>query len=140
MVAPSIAPPAGTVDVAPTPREDLFGFDPAFRDRVKGAFVFLHDRYFRVETTGAHHIPPTGWNRFPTPLMSGPEPPPSPLKRWHCAQETAAYAAFPFAKGQVRGLLKSQVVRFFSRCALASCDVRESGRHRVCSSSTRLQL
>lgn len=60
MVAPSIAPPAGTGEVAPTPREDLFGFDPAFRDRVKGAFVFLHDRYFRVETTGAHHIPPTG--------------------------------------------------------------------------------
>jgi len=60
VVAPSITPPAGVVDTIATAREDLFGFDPAFRDRVKGAFVFLHDRYFRVETTGAHHIPATG--------------------------------------------------------------------------------
>jgi len=60
VVAPSITPPAGAVEAATETREDLFGFDPAFRDRVKAAFVFLHDRYFRVETTGVHHIPATG--------------------------------------------------------------------------------
>lgn len=60
MVAPHITPPVGAVDAAASPREDPFGFDPAFRDRLKPAFEFLHDRYFRVETTGAHHLPASG--------------------------------------------------------------------------------
>lgn len=60
MVAPSITLPAGAVETVGETREDPFGFDPAFRDRLKAGFIFLHDRYFRVETTGAHHIPSTG--------------------------------------------------------------------------------
>jgi 1-acyl-sn-glycerol-3-phosphate acyltransferase len=60
VVVPNIAPPAGAVEAVGESREDPFGFDPGFRDRLKAGFVFLHDRYFRVETTGVHHIPPTG--------------------------------------------------------------------------------
>ena len=35
-------------------------FDPAFRDKVRPAFQFLHDTYWRVETTGAHLLPERG--------------------------------------------------------------------------------
>jgi 1-acyl-sn-glycerol-3-phosphate acyltransferase len=39
---------------------DLFGLDVAFRDRVKPAFRFMHDRYWRVEVSGAHNVPKSG--------------------------------------------------------------------------------
>jgi 1-acyl-sn-glycerol-3-phosphate acyltransferase len=39
---------------------DPFGFDPAFRRRVLPPFRFLHDRYWRVEVSGVHHVPTTG--------------------------------------------------------------------------------
>jgi 1-acyl-sn-glycerol-3-phosphate acyltransferase len=39
---------------------DVFGFDPAFRDRVAPAFRFLHERYWRVEVTGARNVPAHG--------------------------------------------------------------------------------
>ncbi len=35
-------------------------FEPAFRDRVRPAFQFLHDRYWRVETSGAGNLPAAG--------------------------------------------------------------------------------
>lgn len=35
-------------------------FDPLFRDRVRPAFQFLHDRYWRVETTGIGNLPAVG--------------------------------------------------------------------------------
>jgi len=39
---------------------DPFGFDPAFRRRVVPAFRLLHDRYWRVEVSGARHVPAHG--------------------------------------------------------------------------------
>ena len=39
---------------------DLFGFDPGFRQRVEPAFRFLHDRYWRVEVSGARNVPANG--------------------------------------------------------------------------------
>jgi 1-acyl-sn-glycerol-3-phosphate acyltransferase len=39
---------------------DPFGLDLAFRDRVIPAFRFLHQRYWRVEVTGTHHLPKEG--------------------------------------------------------------------------------
>jgi 1-acyl-sn-glycerol-3-phosphate acyltransferase len=35
-------------------------FDPVFRDRVRPAFQFLHDRYWRVETSGTGNLPAVG--------------------------------------------------------------------------------
>jgi 1-acyl-sn-glycerol-3-phosphate acyltransferase len=35
-------------------------FDADFRDRVRPAFQFLHDRYWRVETTGVSNLPERG--------------------------------------------------------------------------------
>ena len=45
-----------------TPPEpsDPFGLDPPFRERVAPVFRFLHDRYFRVEVTGADYLPSSG--------------------------------------------------------------------------------
>jgi 1-acyl-sn-glycerol-3-phosphate acyltransferase len=37
-----------------------FGLDPGFRRLVRPAFQFLHDRYWRVETTGAANVPAAG--------------------------------------------------------------------------------
>lgn len=45
---------------AEAPSEDPFGLDLAFRSRMIPLFRFLHDRYWRVEVTGAHHIPTHG--------------------------------------------------------------------------------
>jgi 1-acyl-sn-glycerol-3-phosphate acyltransferase len=45
---------------APALDADPFGLDLAFRERVIPAFRFLHDRYWRVEVTGAHRLPSTG--------------------------------------------------------------------------------
>jgi 1-acyl-sn-glycerol-3-phosphate acyltransferase len=39
---------------------DAFGLDPSFRDRVAPAFRFLHDRYWRVEVSGARNLPEHG--------------------------------------------------------------------------------
>jgi 1-acyl-sn-glycerol-3-phosphate acyltransferase len=41
-------------------RVDPFGLDPAFRRRCIAPFRFLHDRYWRVEVTGAQHVPTKG--------------------------------------------------------------------------------
>jgi 1-acyl-sn-glycerol-3-phosphate acyltransferase len=42
------------------PAPDPFGLDLAFRRRCLPPFRFLHDRYWRVEVTGAQHIPEDG--------------------------------------------------------------------------------
>lgn len=42
------------------PTADPFGLDIEFRRRLLPVFRFLHDRYWRVEVTGAHHVPTTG--------------------------------------------------------------------------------
>jgi len=36
------------------------GFDPGFRERVTPAFRFLHDHYWRVETSGIGNLPAVG--------------------------------------------------------------------------------
>ena len=64
-VAPTIEPDfdlRSDVSVGELDHEttDLFGLDPAFRDRVKPAFRFMHDRYWRVEVSGAHNVPKSG--------------------------------------------------------------------------------
>jgi 1-acyl-sn-glycerol-3-phosphate acyltransferase len=41
-------------------RVDPFGLDPVFRRRCIPPFRFLHERYWRVEVTGAHHVPTKG--------------------------------------------------------------------------------
>src|SRR5215467_9637065 len=52
------AVPAVTLEVEAT--EDPFGLDPTFRQRLLPAVRFLHDRYWRVEVSGAHHLPAGG--------------------------------------------------------------------------------
>jgi 1-acyl-sn-glycerol-3-phosphate acyltransferase len=42
------------------PAPDPFGLDAEFRRRVLPAVRFLHDRYWRIEVTGAHHLPLQG--------------------------------------------------------------------------------
>jgi 1-acyl-sn-glycerol-3-phosphate acyltransferase len=56
VAAPSIELEAGarTIDVDP------FGLDLAFRQLVVPACRFLHDRYWRVEVSGATHLPTSG--------------------------------------------------------------------------------
>jgi 1-acyl-sn-glycerol-3-phosphate acyltransferase len=52
-----------TIDTPDTPHVacgDRFGLDAAFRELVTPAFRFLHDRYWRVEVSGARHVPPEG--------------------------------------------------------------------------------
>jgi 1-acyl-sn-glycerol-3-phosphate acyltransferase len=39
---------------------DAFGLDHDFRERVKPLFRWLHDRYWRVELSGARHLPQRG--------------------------------------------------------------------------------
>jgi 1-acyl-sn-glycerol-3-phosphate acyltransferase len=39
---------------------DKFGYDAQFVDRLLPLARFVHDHYFRVETTGVEHIPATG--------------------------------------------------------------------------------
>jgi 1-acyl-sn-glycerol-3-phosphate acyltransferase len=67
MAAPTITLPVGAEvvgteagEASRTDGPDPFGFDPAFRRRVVPAFRFLHDRYWRVEVSGLHHLPATG--------------------------------------------------------------------------------
>jgi 1-acyl-sn-glycerol-3-phosphate acyltransferase len=61
MTAPTITLPVGPeVEAEHAAPSDPFGLDPAFRDLVVPAFRFLHDRYWRVEVTGLHHIPTSG--------------------------------------------------------------------------------
>jgi 1-acyl-sn-glycerol-3-phosphate acyltransferase len=61
-----VAVPTITLEVGAKPAadraapEDPFGLDLPFRQRVIPAFRFLHDRYWRVEVTGAHHVPASG--------------------------------------------------------------------------------
>ena len=50
--------PAVTLDIEPG--EDPFGIEPAMRQLVLPAVRFLHDRYWRVEVSGAHHLPASG--------------------------------------------------------------------------------
>jgi 1-acyl-sn-glycerol-3-phosphate acyltransferase len=40
--------------------EDPFGLEPGFRQRLVPAFRFLHDRYWRIEVSGAEHLPQDG--------------------------------------------------------------------------------
>jgi 1-acyl-sn-glycerol-3-phosphate acyltransferase len=39
---------------------DSFGLDLELRELVRPAFRFLHDRYWRVEVSGARHVPASG--------------------------------------------------------------------------------
>ena len=39
---------------------DRFGLDPEFREQVAPVFRWLHDRYWRVQTSGVHHLPAQG--------------------------------------------------------------------------------
>ena len=50
--------PAVTLDIEPG--EDPFGLDPGMRQLLLPAVRFLHDRYWRVEVSGAHHLPAAG--------------------------------------------------------------------------------
>ena len=47
-------------EVQDVPREDPFGLDPELRQRVLPAVRFLHERYWRIEVTGARHVPTSG--------------------------------------------------------------------------------
>jgi 1-acyl-sn-glycerol-3-phosphate acyltransferase len=68
MAAPSITLDIGPgqfepgADESPSPDRsaDLFGLDPELRQRVLPAVRFLHDHYWRVEVSGAHHLPANG--------------------------------------------------------------------------------
>ncbi len=57
MAAPSMTPEVG---VGVSEQADPFGLDPAFRRRCIPPFRFLHERYWRVEVTGAQHVPVKG--------------------------------------------------------------------------------
>jgi 1-acyl-sn-glycerol-3-phosphate acyltransferase len=39
---------------------DRFGLDPEFREQVAPIFRWLHDRYWRVQTSGVRHLPAQG--------------------------------------------------------------------------------
>src|SRR5947199_200555 len=52
------AAPAVTLEAEPG--KDPFGMDPAMRQLLLPAVRFLHDRYWRIEVSGAHHLPATG--------------------------------------------------------------------------------
>src|SRR5262245_64996747 len=47
-----------TADASPS--ADPFAIDHELRDLVAPAFRFLHERYWRVEVTGAEHVPAEG--------------------------------------------------------------------------------
>lgn len=47
-------------DPSASAERDVFGLDPAFRQFVAPAFRFLHDRYWRVEVSGARNVPAHG--------------------------------------------------------------------------------
>jgi 1-acyl-sn-glycerol-3-phosphate acyltransferase len=49
-----------TPDARRAPAGDPFGLDLEVRDLVRPAFRFLHDRYWRIEVSGAHHVPAEG--------------------------------------------------------------------------------
>src|SRR6058998_1858829 len=57
-----VGAPAITLDAEPGRESgaDPFGLDPALRQLVLPAVRFLHDRYWRVEVSGAHCLPATG--------------------------------------------------------------------------------
>ena len=53
--------PAVTLEVeGQEPGKDPFGLDPAFRQLIVPVCRFLHDRYWRVEVTGAQNLPASG--------------------------------------------------------------------------------
>jgi 1-acyl-sn-glycerol-3-phosphate acyltransferase len=62
--APTITLRAGpggeAAEAERAPSADPFGIDPAFRQSVLPPFRFLHDHYWRVEVSGAHHLPASG--------------------------------------------------------------------------------
>jgi 1-acyl-sn-glycerol-3-phosphate acyltransferase len=67
MAAPTITLEVGRTAVEPAPDEpidatprDPLGLDPDFRRRIIPAARFLHERYWRVEVTGVHHVPANG--------------------------------------------------------------------------------
>ena len=63
MAAPTIPLDIGSSPFEPgeqSPSADAFGLDPELRQRVLPAVRFLHDHYWRVEVTGAHHLPADG--------------------------------------------------------------------------------
>ena len=61
VAAPTITLPVGPKEAEDrAAAEDPFGLDPAFRARILPPFRFLHDRYWRVDVTGIHHVPANG--------------------------------------------------------------------------------
>src|SRR5215813_3982063 len=54
------ASPTTFATAAATPGADPFGLDRELRELVAPVFRFLHDRYWRVEATGAEHVPAEG--------------------------------------------------------------------------------
>ena len=66
MSAPTITLDVGSRSIgqeseeADAPREDPFGLDLALRTQVLPLFRFLYERYWRVEVTGAEHLPADG--------------------------------------------------------------------------------
>ena len=56
---PATSGPAVNEPIDATPHDPL-GLDPEFRRRVIPAVRFLHDRYWRVEVSGIHHVPVDG--------------------------------------------------------------------------------
>ncbi len=53
-------PPPERTETPDAPSADPFGLDPELRQRILPAVRFLHDRYWRVEVTGAHYVPASG--------------------------------------------------------------------------------
>src|SRR5438128_12562246 len=63
MSAPTITLAVGARPVgedAEPSHEDPFGLDLALRSQVLPLFRFLYERYWRVEVTGAEHLPADG--------------------------------------------------------------------------------
>jgi 1-acyl-sn-glycerol-3-phosphate acyltransferase len=57
-VASSITLDVGRTDDASA--GDPFGLDLELREKVKPAFRFLHDKYWRIDVSGANHVPASG--------------------------------------------------------------------------------
>ena len=57
-----VGAPAVTLETEPGREsgKDPFGLDPAFRQLLLPAVRFLHDRYWRIEVSGADHLPAAG--------------------------------------------------------------------------------
>ena len=56
----AMADPAPSVRRRGKAKPDLFGYDPAFHERVRPVSEFFYRRYWRVETEGFEHVPAEG--------------------------------------------------------------------------------